>query len=80
MLGFAGVTAIETSGASFTVNVELPETDASVACMVVIPVPRLLANPELPTEATSGFDEVQVTCEVSICLLASLYIPVAVNC
>lgn len=39
-----------------------------------------VAKPVALTAATDGFDELQVACVVTFCLLPSLKVPVAVNC
>ncbi len=79
MLGFAGVTAIETRLAPVTVSDVLPLTAPDVAIMVVVPVPVLVARPEAFTDATLMFEEDHVT-EGSCCVLPSSKIPVAINC
>ena len=61
--GPAGVTAIDTRAAGVTVRVAVPDTEFDVAVMVVVPVPTLVARPELPavllTVPTDAADEVQ---------------------
>ena len=47
--------------------------------MVLVPIPAPLATPLPPIVATDVFDEVQVTVLVRFLVLASLYVPVAVN-
>ncbi len=60
IIGFVGVTAIDVSVTSVTVNVVLPETVPKVAVMVVVPAPMDVASPVLLIVATSAFDEPQV--------------------
>jgi hypothetical protein len=50
--------------AVFPVRVVLPETVPEAAVIVAVPAARTVARPVLPTVATAGFDEVQVTREV----------------
>ena len=60
------------------------EIDPSEAEMVAVPTPTLVARPWLPAEllivATDCVSEVQVTEEVMVSVLPSLYVPVAANC
>jgi predicted nucleic acid-binding protein len=71
-LGLVGVTAIETSVAGVTVNVELPETLPDVAEIVVEPVDTEVANPFDPAAlliaATAVLDDFQVTPDVRFCV------------
>src|SRR5688572_2366329 len=86
IVGFAGVTWTETSTAAVTVSVvELATLLAgSVAVIVVVPRPALLARPWLPAAllivATPVFAELQVTLVVRSAFEPSLKVPVAVNC
>ncbi len=64
MLGFVGVTLIETSVAEVTVRVALFETEPDVALMVVDPVPTDVARPLLFTVATVDDEELQTADEV----------------
>jgi hypothetical protein len=84
MDGFVGVTAMETSVAAVTVNVVEPDTEPDVAPMVVVPTLAPVARPLLPaallTVATFALEEAQVTDAVRSCVVASEYVPVAVNC
>src|SRR5215472_16462535 len=80
MVALAGVTAIETSAAGFTVStavllVMLPE----VAVMLEDPRPRPLATPLPLIEAAVPLLELQATDLVRFCVLLSVYVPVAVN-
>src|SRR6266508_3077352 len=59
LLGFAGVTAIDTSW--MTLSVVLPLTPPSVAETVVVPGESALARPVAPMVATAVFDDDQVT-------------------
>ena len=67
MLGFVGVTEIDTSVAGVTVSVVLPDTfvAGSMAVIVAEPVPAAVAKPLEPntllTLATLVDDEFQVT-------------------
>ena len=79
MVELAGVTEIETRLAAVTVSAAVPVTDPEVALIVVVPVPRLAARPELSTIATEVDVEDQVTA-VSSCVLPSSKLPTALNC
>ena len=72
MLGFAGVTAIDTRVAEVTVSVVLPEMLPSVAETVVLPAATALASPSEPLAllrvATLLALEDQVTCVVRFCV------------
>lgn len=65
MVGDAGVTAMEFSTAPVTVRVVLPLTVPSVAVMVDVPWPGVLANPMEPAallmETKAGTEEFQTT-------------------
>jgi hypothetical protein len=76
----AGVTANDTRTGAVTVKVVEPVTDPELACMLVLPVPTVLARPALLIVATVAFDELHVTELLRSCVLPSLYVPVAVNC
>src|SRR6202051_532695 len=84
MLGFAGVTAMETRAAAVTVNVVVPETPLIVAVIVVGPAPTAVASPMVLAAvlmvATPVALDVQVTEEVMSCFELSEYTAVAVNC
>ena len=83
---FAGVTVSATSTAAVICSVVEPaiELAGSMATMVVVPVPALLARPRLPAAlliaATAGVDELQVTRSVRSCVELSLNTPAATNC
>jgi hypothetical protein len=84
MLGFFGVTAIDTRVAGFTVSVVEPETLPKAAVIVVEPVAAEVATPLEPAAllivATPVDDELQVTDAVRSCVVLSEYVPVAVKC
>ena len=65
IVGFAGVTPMETSVAAVTVRVIVPDTPPEVAVMVVEPALSAVASPMvlavLLIEATAELDELQVT-------------------
>jgi hypothetical protein len=71
MLGFAGVTAMETRVAAVTVNVVVPETPLIAAVIVVEPAPTAVASPMVLAAvlmvATPVALDVQVTEEVMSC-------------
>src|SRR5207237_1410599 len=50
------------------------------AVMVVVPVVRLVARPELLIVAMLVLEEIQITEVVMFWLLPSVYVPAAVNC
>ena len=82
MEGFAGVTAIElrVGAAALTVRVVVPVIAPDEAWIVDEPIATLVARPELEIVATDGFKELHVTEFVMLCVLASVKVPVAVNC
>ncbi len=80
ILGFVGVTVIDDSVAGVTVNVVFLETVPTVAVIAVVPTSTDVARPALLIVATSGLDELQVTCVVRFCVVLSEKVPVAVNC
>jgi hypothetical protein len=73
---FIGVTPIETRVAVVTVSVMLADTPPRVAVTVLEPGLSALASPaepaELPTEATAGLEELQLTAPVRSCVELSL--------
>jgi hypothetical protein len=76
-----GTTAIDTSVGAVTVSVSaglamLP----SVATILLAPAATPVAKPLPEMVATVPFEEVQVTLFVRFCVLALLYVPVAMNC
>jgi methylglyoxal synthase len=83
-VALAGVTAREASTAAVTVNVVLPLTPPSVAVMTDEPVFTEEARPALPPAfemvAVAVVPDVHVTAVVKVCIVASVYVPVAVNC
>lgn len=78
--GLAGVTAIESKMAGPTLSVAEAVMEPEVAVMVAVPTPVPVANPLLAMVATVAEDELQVTELVRVCVLPSLYVPVAANC
>ncbi len=79
-VGFAGVTAIDTSVAAVTVSVVLPEIAPLVAEIVVPPAFNAEAKPAALIVAVVVLDDAHVTLLVMFCVELSLYVPVAVNC
>jgi hypothetical protein len=65
MLGFAGVTSIDTSVRAVTVKVVDRDMDPDVAVIVVVPVDNEVTRPVNPAAllkvATAGVDEFQIT-------------------
>jgi hypothetical protein len=79
--GVDGVTAIETSTALLTCTTREPVTLPSCALTVALPVAATaVTKPEALTTAVDAFEEVQVTPAVSVCVVASEYLPVATSC
>jgi hypothetical protein len=72
MLGFAGVTARETSVAAVTVNTVEPPIAPEVALMALVPTPTPVASPPAAIVAAAGVADVQVTEFVRFCVLLSL--------
>ena len=79
-LGSVGVTAMETRTGAVTVNVVEPLTAPSVAPMVEVPIPALVAKPPEVMVALPGVPEAHVTDEVRFSVVLSEKVPVAVNC
>ena len=79
MLEFAGVTAIDTNVALFTLSEAVPVTEPEIALIVADPVPTDVARPEALTVAVPGTDDVHVT-DVKSCVLPSSKVPTALNC
>src|ERR1700731_4277597 len=83
MLGFAGVTAIETRVAFVTVRFALSLKPWNAAAIVVVPIETPVATPSLLGTllivATEGADDVHLTTEVRSSVLLSRNTPVAVN-
>ena len=75
---------MDTSVAVVTVNVVLPEISPDVAVIVVMPANSEVASPLKPAAllmvAIAGTEDVQVTDDVRFCVVASVNIPVAINC
>jgi hypothetical protein len=80
MLGFVGVTEIDTSVAAVTARIVEPVTPPETALMVVDPAPTPEARPAELMVATPVFVELQVTEAVRFWVVPSLKVPVAVNC
>ena len=80
MLGFAGVTAMETSVVDVTVREVAPKTPPDAAVIVVEPAAIAVASPPATIVATPVSDDVQVTEFVRSCVVLSEYVPVALNC
>ena len=78
--GFAGVTAIDCSVAAVTVSKVEPLSDDDVAVIVELPTPAPVARPAALIVAMVVVPEVQVTLDVTFCVVPSLNVPVAVNC
>jgi hypothetical protein len=76
----AGVTAIEISVASLTVNVVEPLTVPEAAEIVTPPTDAPVARPALLIVARDRLLELHVTELVRFCVLLSLNVPIAVNC
>jgi hypothetical protein len=72
ILGFVGVTAMDTSVAEVTVIVAVPETLPDIALIVDEPVAIGVANPLEPAAlliaATEDEDDFQVTAVVRFCV------------
>jgi hypothetical protein len=77
--GFAGVTAIDTSVAGFTVSCVEPVILPTVAEIVEVPAPAAVAKPVALIVATAAVPEAH-TALLSTCVELSLNVPVAVNC
>src|SRR5713101_7774321 len=77
--GFAGVTAIDTSVAGFTVSRVEPLMLPTVAEIVEFPAPTAVAKPVTLIVATPGVADAH-TALVSTCVELSLNVPVAANC
>ena len=84
MLGFVGVTSMDTNIADVTVSELLPDTLPNAAVTVVEPVARDKASPLEPNAllmmATVVSEELQATSAVRSRVALSEYVPVAVNC
>ena len=82
--GVVGVTAMDTSCAAVTVSAVEPVMAPLVAERVAVPMVTAVASPLLPaallTAATGVALEAQVTGGGQSCVVASVYVPVAVSC
>ena len=63
-----------------TVKVVEPLIAPKAASIVVCPTATAVASPVVLIVATPGADELHAAALVTLCVLASLYVPVAVNC
>jgi len=79
-VGFAGVTAMDTSVGAVTVSVVLPTMLPLVAEIVLVPAFSADARPALVIVAVVSVPDAHVTLAVTFCVELSLYVPVAVNC
>src|SRR5216684_3063353 len=77
--GFAGVTAIDTSVAGVTVSSVAPVMLPTVAEIVEVPTPTVVASPVALMVATVAVPDAH-TALLSTCVELSLNVPVAVNC
>jgi hypothetical protein len=68
MVGFAGVTAIETSVGAVTVKVADPLIAPDTALMLLVPTPTAVAIPPEVIVATLVVSELQVTVLVMFCV------------
>ena len=80
IVGFAGVTAIDTSVGAVTVSVVVPLMAPEAALIVLVPVPTPVANPPEVIVATVVVSELHVAVLVRFCVELSENVPVAVNC
>ena len=83
IVAIGGETLIATSGSCTASDVE-PASEPDVAEIMVVPESALVASPidpgVLPTAATVGDEEAQVTDVVMFAVDPSVYSPLAVNC
>jgi hypothetical protein len=84
MDGAEGVIAMDTRAAGVTVRFAVVDTEPDVAEIEVVPVPTDVESPAVAGAtlivATVGSEDAQWTEAVISCVLASLYVPTAVNC
>jgi hypothetical protein len=84
MDGAEGVIAMDASTAGVTVRFTVLDTEPDVAEIVIDPVPTEVARPAVVGAplmvATVESEDAQWTEAVTSCVLASLYVPTAVNC
>ena len=78
----AGVIVMEVNvtGAVIVRTATLLVTLLSIAVTLALPAPTADVRPLEPIVATPVFPDIQPTVPVRFCVLASLYVPVAVNC
>ena len=74
------VVVARVSVAGCTVKVVLPETEFSVAEILLVPAATAVASPPALIVAVPVVEDVQVTWPVMFCVLPPEYVPVAVNC
>src|SRR5229473_733890 len=83
MLGFCGLSAIDTSAAAFTTNVACALTVPELTPIVVVPVVIVLASPAVPAVllivATLAAVELQCPLGVRSCVVPSVTVTVAVQ-
>jgi hypothetical protein len=79
MLGFMGVTPIDTRVAAVTARVVDPDTLPRVAVIVVVPGLTAVASPALLMEAMAALADFQATCDEMFHFEPSENKPVAVN-
>jgi hypothetical protein len=77
---WSGERTIEVSVGAITVATVEPAIDPRVAVTVACPAATAIAIPTLLTVTTDESDDDHMTCAVTSCELASLQVPVAVNC
>ena len=77
---FAGVIASDTSAGGPTVSVAEPETEPTIAVMVVVPIALALDSPDALMLATAPEVELHVRTLVRSCVEPLVYVPIAVNC
>ena len=72
IVGFCGVTAMDSSVGGVMVNAVLPVTFPDVAEMVVLPTAAPVASPLAETPPTAGDEELHVTDAVRVWVVPSL--------
>ena len=75
----AGLTVIEVRVTELTFKGADPVTPLRVAVIFAVPGATAVVRPALPTVATAGLPDAQVTSRLMTCVLESLNDPVAVN-
>ena len=79
-LALPGVTDKEATAADVTATPADPMMPLCVAVMLAVPCATLVANPLAFTVVTDAFEELQVTEAVTIFVVLSEYVAVAVSC